>query len=284
MAMDDALFYFVLFALFSTLLGVSVGSFLNVCIYRIPREESIVTPRSHCPHCGSFIPWYLNIPVLSWCFLRGKCASCKGPISVRYTLVELLTATLFLMVYLQCFQPGVLLMQPITQPWIVPIYWLFVSGLILGTFVDFEHYILPDSVTIGGMVVGPILCALVPALQGQELWWKGLLHSTLGLAIGFCSLYAIAWIGEKIFKKEAMGFGDVKLLGAIGAFLGWKAVLFTIVASSFLGSIVGLTLIALRRAERQSEIPFGPYIAAGALIWVFYGPSLVTLYFKMMHV
>jgi leader peptidase (prepilin peptidase) / N-methyltransferase len=282
--MDDTLFYFLLFAVFSTLLGVSVGSFLNVCIYRIPREESIVTPRSHCPHCGSFIPWYLNIPVLSWCFLRGKCASCKGPISVRYTLVELLTATLFLMVYLQCFQPGALLMQPIGQPWIVPIYWLFISGLVLGTFVDFEHYILPDSVTIGGMVVGPVLCTLVPELQGQELWWKGLLHSTLGLAIGFCSLFGIAWIGEKIFKKEAMGFGDVKLLGAIGAFLGWKAVLFTIVASSLLGSIVGLTLIALRRAERQSEIPFGPYIAAGALIWVFYGPSLVTLYFKMMQV
>jgi leader peptidase (prepilin peptidase)/N-methyltransferase len=201
---DDALFYFVLFALFSTLFGVSVGSFLNVCIYRMPREESIVTPRSHCPHCGSFIPWYLNIPVLSWCFLRGKCASCKGPISVRYTLVELLTATLFLMVYLQWTQPAALLLQPIVQPWIVPIYWLFISGLILGTFVDFEHYILPDEVTIGGMVVGPLFCALVPALQGQEVWWKGLLHSTLGLSLGFCSLYAIAWIGEKIFKKEAM--------------------------------------------------------------------------------
>jgi leader peptidase (prepilin peptidase)/N-methyltransferase len=282
MATDDALFYFLLFALFSTLFGVSVGSFLNVCIYRIPREESIVTPRSHCPHCGTFIPWYLNIPVLSWCFLRGKCASCKGPISVRYTLVELLTATLFLMVYLQWMQPGALLLQPIANPLIIPIYWLFVSGLILGTFVDFEHYILPDSVTIGGMVVGPIFCALVPALQGQELWWKGLLHSTLGLSIGFCSLYAIAWIGEKIFKKEAMGFGDVKLLGAIGAFLGWKAVLFTIVSSSFLGSIVGLTLIALRTAKMKSEIPFGPYIAAGALIWIFYGPSLLTLYFRTM--
>jgi leader peptidase (prepilin peptidase)/N-methyltransferase len=132
------------------------------------------------------------------------------------------------------------------------------------------------------MVVGPIFCALVPALQGQELWWKGLLHSTLGLSIGFCSLYAIAWIGEKIFKKEAMGFGDVKLLGAIGAFLGWKAVLFTIVSSSFLGSIVGLTLIALRTAKMKSEIPFGPYIAAGALIWIFYGPSLLTLYFRTM--
>lgn len=284
MPIDEIFFYFFLFALFSALFGACVGSFLNVCIYRIPRDESVITPRSHCPHCGTLIPWYLNIPVLSWCWLRGKCASCKGPISIRYTLVELLTATLFLAVYLQWTMPETFFMQPIQDPLMVLVYWLFVSGLVLGTFVDFEHYIIPDSVTIGGMLVGPLLSALVPALHGQELWWKGLLHSLLGLSVGFCSLFAISWIGEKMFKKEAMGFGDVKLLGAIGAFLGWKAVLFTIVASSFLGSIVGLTLIAFRSAKLQSEIPFGPYIAAGALIWSFYGPPLVGLYMRAMHV
>jgi len=282
MDISEVFFYFGLFAIFSTLFGACVGSFLNVCIYRIPRDESVVTPRSHCPHCGTLIPWYLNIPVLSWCCLRGRCVACKGPISIRYTLVEVLTAMLFLAVYLQWTLPETFWMQPIHHPLMVPIYWLFVSGLVLGTFVDFEHYIIPDSVTIGGMIVGPILSALVPALHGQELWWKGLLHSGLGMSVGFCSLFAIAWIGEKIFKKEAMGFGDVKLLGAIGAFLGWPAVVFTIVASSFLGSIVGITLIVLRRAERQSEIPFGPYIAAGALIWTFYGPPLMKIYLKMM--
>jgi leader peptidase (prepilin peptidase) / N-methyltransferase len=286
MAIDPILFYFLLFAFFSTLFGACVGSFLNVCIYRIPRDESVVTPRSHCPHCGSLIPWYLNIPVLSWCCLRGRCASCKGPIALRYTLVELLTAALFLAVYMQWFYPEALHMHPIPaqHPLLVLIYWLFVSGLVLGTFVDFEHYIIPDSVTIGGMIVGPILSALVPSLHGQDIWWKGLLTSGLGLSVGFLSLFAISWIGEKIFKKEAMGFGDVKLLGAIGAFLGWPAVLFTIVASSFLGSIVGLTLIAFRSAKLQSEIPFGPYIAAGALLWAFYGPPLLKLYLKTMSV
>ena len=284
MDIGEVFFYFTLFAMFSALFGACVGSFLNVCIYRIPRDESVVTPRSHCPHCNTLIPWYLNIPVLSWCVLRGKCASCKGPIAIRYTLVELLTAALFLAVYLQWTLPATFYMQPIQHALIVPIYWLFVSGLVLGTFVDFEHYILPDSVTIGGMIVGPLLSALVPAMHGQEIWWKGLMYSGLGLSIGFCSLFAISWIGEKIFKKEAMGFGDVKLLGAIGAFLGWEAVLFTIVASSFLGSIVGVTMIALRSAKMQSEIPFGPYIAAGALIWSFYGPPLVKVYMKMMSI
>lgn len=282
MDIQEIFFYFVLFALFSVLFGACVGSFLNVCIYRIPREESVVTPRSHCPHCGALIPWYLNIPVVSWCCLRGKCASCKGPISIRYTLVELLTAALFLAVYMQWTLPHTFYMQPITQPLLVPIYWLFVSGLVLGTFVDFEHYIIPDSVTLGGMLVGPILSALVPAMHDQEIWWKGLLSSGIGLSIGFCSLFAISWIGEKIFKKEAMGFGDVKLLGAIGAFLGWKAVIFTIVASSFLGSIVGITLIVWRSAKLQSEIPFGPYLALGALIWAFYGPPLLKIYMRTM--
>ena len=284
MDIGEVFFYFTLFAMFSALFGACVGSFLNVCIYRIPRDESVVTPRSHCPHCNTLIPWYLNIPVLSWCVLRGKCASCKGPIAIRYTLVELLTAALFLAVYLQWTLPATFYMQPIQHALIVPIYWLFVSGLVLDTFVDFEHYILPDSVTIGGMIVGPLLSALVPAMHGQEIWWKGLMYSGLGLSIGFCSLFAISWIGEKIFKKEAMGFGDVKLLGAIGAFLGWEAVLFTIVASSFLGSIVGVTMIALRSAKMQSEIPFGPYIAAGALIWSFYGPPLLKVYMKMMSI
>lgn len=121
---------------------------------------------------------------------------------------------------------------------IVPVYWVFLAGLVLGTFVDFEHFIIPDSVTIGGMVAGPILSALVPALHGRELWWQGLLTSCIGMAAGFGLLFAIAWIGERAFKKEAMGFGDVKLMGAIGAFLGWQAVLFTVFISSVLGKIV----------------------------------------------
>ena len=282
MSEQEIRFFFLLFAFFATFFGACVGSFLNVCIYRIPRDESVVTPRSHCPHCNAMIPWYLNIPVLSWLCLRGKCASCKGPIAFRYTLVEMMTAMFFLAVYMKWAAPSAMHMLPISHPLIIPIYWLFLAGLILGTFVDFEHFIIPDSVTIGGMVAGPVLSALVPALHGQELWWHGLLHSCLGLAVGFGLLHAVAWIGSKAFKKEAMGFGDVKLMGAIGAFLGWKAVLFTVFASSLLGSLSGLLLIAFGGVKLQSRIPFGPYLSAAATIWIFWGPSLVGSYIKLL--
>jgi len=275
-------FHFVLFAVFATFFGACVGSFLNVCIYRMPLEQSVVKPRSHCPHCNTLIPWYLNIPILSWLFLRGKCASCKGPIAIRYMLVELLTATLFLAVFLKWAIPDDLHLIPISYPALIPVYWLFIAGLILGTFVDFDHYILPDTVTIGGMLVGPVLSAALPMMHGCETWWQGLGMSVVGLVLGFGLLFAVSVLGEKVFKKEAMGFGDVKLIAAIGAFLGWKAVLFTIFVSSLLGSVIGLLLIVFRNAKMQSRIPFGPYLAAGAVIWVFYGPALVTAYLGLM--
>jgi len=275
-------FDFFLLGAFSLFFGACVGSFLNVCIYRIPRDESVVTPRSHCPHCNTLIPWFLNIPVFSWLALRGHCATCKGSISFRYTLVELLTAGLFLLTYLKWTIPDALHLLPLSHPLLIPVYWLALAGFILGTFVDFEHYILPDSVTIGGMLLGPIISMAVPVLHGCETWHQGLLASGLGLAAGFGSLFLIAWLGEKAFKKEAMGFGDVKLMGAIGAFFGWQAVLFTLLFSSFIGSLVGLVLILFRQAKMQSCIPFGPYLAAGAMVWMFYGPALVTAYFQLM--
>ena len=283
MSDQEIRFFFLLFAFFSAFFGACVGSFLNVCIYRIPRDESVITPRSHCPHCGAMIPWYLNVPVVSWLALRGKCASCKGPIAFRYTLVELLTAMLFLAVFMKWAAPAAMHMLPIPHAAVIPIYWVFLAGLVLGTFVDFEHFIIPDSVTIGGMAAGPVFSALVPVLHSREVWWEGLLSSGIGLAVGFGILFAIAWIGEKAFKKEAMGFGDVKLMGAIGAFLGWKAVLFTVFASSVLGSIVGVLLIAFGGVKLQSRIPFGPYISAGALIWVFCGPAIFEAYMRLLQ-
>ena len=369
------MFHFALFAVFSAFFGACVGSFLNVCIWRIPRGESVVAPRSHCPHCGMLIPWHLNIPVLSWLLLRGRCASCKGPIAIRYMLVELLTATLFLAVFLKWVIPDDLGMLPLSHPALILVYWLFIGGLVLGTFIDFEHYILPDSVTVGGMVAGPLLSAALPVLHGCEVWWQGLLMSLLGLAAGFGLLWGIVELGklawgrkrerfdppqdftwcregksavlavgedtllwEDIFSREsdrlvvegaftvggkaartlvfyhdrlvldgadialgtlgkirgkadaitipreAMGFGDVKLLGAIGAFLGWQAVLFTIFVSSLLGSVVGLLLIACRdtKTKKTHVIPFGPYLAAAAVIWVFYGPALVTAFLRLV--
>lgn len=275
--------FILLFAIFATLFGACVGSFLNVCIYRIPRDESVVTPRSHCPHCQKLIPWYLNIPVISWLGLRGKCAFCKGDIAFRYTLVELFTAAIFLALFIKWAAPQVLHLAPLSHPLLILVYWIFLAGLILGTFVDFEHFIIPDSVTVGGMVAGPILSVLVPAMHNQALWWQGLISSLIGASVGFFLLFAIGEIGLRIFKKDAMGFGDVKLMGAIGAFLGWKAVLFTVFASSLLGSIAGILLMIFGGVKMQSRIPFGPYLAAGATIWVFWGQELCAAYLALLQ-
>ncbi len=279
---QDLQFYILMFAVFSTFFGACVGSFLNVCIYRIPRDESVVAPRSHCPNCGMMIPWHLNIPVFSWLALRGRCAQCRKPIIFRYTLVELLTAMLFLAVYMKWAMPSAMHMLPIPHFAVIPIYWLVLGGFVLGTFVDLEHFIIPDSVTIGGMIAGPLLSALCPMLHAQEIWWRGLMSSSIGLLVGFGILFAVAEIGTWAFKKEAMGFGDVKLMGAIGAFLGWKAVLFTVFASATLGSIVGITLILSGKAEKQSQIPFGPYICSGAAIWMFWGEQIFEAYMRIV--
>lgn len=240
--------------------GACVGSFLNVCIYRIPREESVVHPRSHCPQCGKMIAWYDNIPLVSYVALRAKCRNCGLHISSRYFLVELLTAVLFLLVWLRYGLHVV-----------TPVYWLIISGLVLGTFVDFEHMIIPDRVSLGGMVSGLICSALAPSLHGEAEWLGSVIASLIGLAAGSGSLYAVGVLGKLAFKKDAMGLGDVKLLGGLGAFLGWQAVVFTIMLSSLMGSIVGLCLIASRKKEFQSRIPYGPYLALAAVIWILGG-------------
>jgi len=271
----------VFFAILSFCFGACIVSFLNVCIYRIPRELSVVAPRSHCPHCKKMIPWHLNIPLVSWTTLRARCAYCRGKISSRYVLVELLVAVLFLLVWLKMEAvqalnvPGLVMMSD----WkLVPVYWLFVSGLVLGTFVDFEHLIIPDRVTLGGIVAGLVLSVAVPSLHGQADAWHGLLASGLGAFVGWGLLWGVGVVGRIIFRKEAMGFGDVKLMGAIGAFLGWQAVLFTVVASSLFGSIVGITLVCTGQKKMQSRLPFGPYLALGAIVWVLWGARLVGWY------
>ncbi len=270
------------FACFAAVLGACIGSFLNVCIYRIPRDESVVTPRSHCPSCNRLIPWYLNLPVLSWLLLRGRCRWCRQPISARYIGVELLTALLFCAVFLQHpFFAPVLGMVRLADPGMIAVYWIFLAGLVCGTFVDFDHMILPDSVTIGGMVAGPVFSALVPALHGEAVWYRGLMQSGIGELVGFGLLFLVAELGEKIFKKEAMGFGDVKLMGAVGAFLGWQAVIFVLIAGSVAGSVVGVTLILLKKTELQGRLPFGPYLSLGALVWIFWGPRLLSGYLAL---
>ncbi|MEI8242122.1 MAG: prepilin peptidase [bacterium] len=283
----------LLIAIFVGLFGACIGSFLNVCIYRIPRDQSVVSPGSHCPHCNTAIPWYLNLPVLSWLLLHGRCRFCRGPISPRYLLVELLTALLFLVIlFQQSAYPRLLGMQRLDDGLLVPVYLVFTGGLILGTFVDFEFMEIPDSVSIGGTVAGLVLSVLVPSMHGHGLaqdpaaiWQRSLfslLHAAGSAGVGAGSLWLVGWLGEKAFKKEAMGLGDVKLMGAVGAFLGLKAVLFTIVGGAMAGSIVGVALILTRRAQLQGQIPFGPYLSLAALTWIWWGPVLWLWYTNML--
>lgn len=260
--------YLTLLAFF---FGACWGSFLNVCIYRIPREESVVTPRSHCPGCGYMIAWYDNIPLVSWLALRARCRKCGIHISARYFLVELLTAVLFLLVWNHYgFDARTL------------VYWLAMFGLVLATFVDIEHMIIPDRCSIGGMILGVLASLLVPSLHGETTLARGGLASAIGLAAGFGSLWVVGFIGKLIFKKDAMGFGDVKLMGAIGAFLGAPAVLFTIMLSAILGSVAGGYLILSGRKEMQSRIPYGPYIAAAAVVWMLGGHGWWEAYVRYM--
>ncbi len=258
----------------AAMLGASIGSFLNVCIYRIPREMSINRPRrSFCPKCMRPIAWHDNIPVLSWLLLRGRCRRCGAPIAGRYPLVEAITGVLFALVWWKFAFPLGDALDPR-----VPVYWLLVSGLVVGTFIDLDYYILPDRITVGGIVAGLLISALVPSLHGETSMLRGFLAAGTGLCLGFGLLWLVAILGEAVFRKEAMGFGDVKLLGALGAFLGWPSVLFTLVGASFLGSVVGLTLILIKGRKWQSKIPFGPYLAAAALIYLFAGEAIWAWY------
>lgn len=267
----------VLMSILVFFFGACVGSFLNVCIYRIPREESIVLPRSHCPHCGKLIAWYDNIPILSWYVLRARCRSCRNSISVRYVLVEALVAFLFTLVWLQYGLSA-----------FTPVYWIVIAGLVTATFIDFEHYIIPDRISLGGIALGLLLSFIYPQLQSYGTLvpitshWSGLLQSAVGVLAGAGSLWLVAVVGKMIFRKDAMGLGDVKLLGAIGAFLGWRAVVFTIVISSFVGSFVGIALIAVGNRKWQSKIPYGPYIALAAILWIYFGPELWNAYMNFM--
>jgi leader peptidase (prepilin peptidase)/N-methyltransferase len=247
--------------------GAIWGSFLNVCVYRIQMELSVIHPGSHCFNCKKPVAWYDNIPVASWFILRGKCRHCGQPFSIRYAIIEAITGGMFLGLWI-LYGPS----------WQMLAYWLMTFGLLLGSAIDLDDFWIPDRVTWGGILIGIPLSGLVPSLHGAETALEGLKASAMGAGLGFGLLWAVGWFGKLAFKKDAMGFGDVKLLGAIGAFLGAPAVLFVVFVSALLGSIVGVTLIAVGKSELGGRLPFGPYLSAAALIWVFGGYRLMEAY------
>jgi leader peptidase (prepilin peptidase)/N-methyltransferase len=333
-------------------LGCIVGSFLNVCIYRMPLGLSIVTPPSYCPHCKYAIPFYLNIPLVTWLWLGGKCKNCGAKISARYFIVEFLTGAAFLSCWLAFGAKS---------PALALVYSIFLAGLICATFIDFEHFIIPDEITLGGMAAGLLASFFLPRLHDVNFHGPGVLRSFLGALAGAGIVYAILRLGKLLFgrhklklppetkfvflethlhfagreipyeelfyrksdvivvqartvelidrgyenvlmrltpssleiggekinpddvpyleavgaeiilPREAMGLGDVKFMAAIGAFIGWQGVIFSLAVSSFIGAAVGVSLILMRRRAWSSRMPYGPYIALAAVIWIFGG-------------
>lgn len=286
------------FAALSFVLGAVVGSFLNVCIYRIPEGRSIVSPGSAC-RCGRPIAWHDNIPILSWLILRGRARCCRQPFSVRYPAIELLTGLLFLACWLRHPPPVALAGM------------LLVSIFICATFIDLDHMIIPDRFTIGAAVVGVLLSATVPELHGHGTGdrlldgMRALLDSTVGLLVSSGIILWIGLLGEVVLRKEAMGFGDVKFMGAIGAFLGWQGGVFAIFGGAMLGTLafalfwLGHGLFA-RRAPASAtpatgpaaespvglgrHTPFGPMLAGGALVYFLALKAPVDLYFRTVYV
>ena len=239
--------------------GMVVGSFLNVCICRIPKNESIVSPPSHCPYCSYQIRWYDNIPLVSYLLLRGKCRGCGAHISLQYPLVELLNGFLTLLLFLR-FGPTLAFAS----------LFLFCSALVVITFIDIEHQIIPDEISLSGIVVGFVLSFF---LKGHT--W---LNSLLGILLGGGSLLLVAYSYQRITGKDGMGGGDIKLLAMMGAFLGWKAVPFIIFASSLIGTLIGVSIMLIQKKDTKLAIPFGPYLAFGAVLYIFYGRSLIRWY------
>ncbi len=241
--------------------GAIVGSFLNVCIYRMPLGQSIVSPGSRCMSCNKNVRWYDNIPILSWLFLRGRCRFCGASFSIRYPFVELLTALLAVALFLKF---GLTLQ--------LAVMFIFCAALVVVTFIDFDHQIIPDEISLPGIVVGFVLSFFMP-----DITW---LSSLLGIIAGWGILAAVFYGYLWLTGREGMGGGDLKLLAMMGAFLGVKSIPFIIFASSLVGSILGVSIMLLQRKGRHLAIPFGPYLALGAVLYIFFGPRLIDWYFR----
>lgn len=242
-------------AVAAALVGLCVGSFLNVCILRLPKEQSLVSPPSTCPQCGQRIAWYDNIPLLSWIALRGKCRRCGNPISAQYPLIEILVGALWL---------GAYLMYGISVHALAGA--LFCTILLGIGITDARHYLIPDEFTWGGLGFG-----LALSLVGG---WQGFLQAVIGAAVGFGLLYAVGVAGRWLFKEEAMGGGDIKMMAMVGSFVGWKGVLLTIFAGALLGTLIFVPL-SLRK---KRLVPFGVFLAVGAAVAFVWGDAIIEWY------
>ncbi len=243
--------------------GLIIGSFLNVCIFRLPRSRSLVFPGSSCPDCNQPIKFYDNIPILSYLWLGGKCRFCGHRISARYPLVELLSGILALALFIRY-----------DIAWSAPILYIFTASLLIITVIDIDHKIIPDSITIPGIPIGFLASFFLPHVTWTE--------SLFGIGLGGGSLLVVAVVYEFIAKKEGMGGGDIKLLAMIGGFLGWQGVVFTIFSSSIIGTVVGIFIAVKTKQGRQAAIPFGPFLSVGALLYIFQGPEIVRWYFEIL--
>lgn len=244
--------------------GTVIGSFLNVCIYRLPLGKSIVGPRSFCPACMKPIKWFDNVPLISFIVLRRRCRSCGTPIPVRYFLVEMVTALI-----------GVALLYYFALTPKFFVYWFFSCALITIVAIDIEHQEIPDIISIPGIIIGLLLMTLL-RLDGAESYLKSFFNSLFGILAGGGSMFLLGVAGELIFRKEALGGGDVKLMGMIGAFLGWKLVLLTFFMAPVLGAGVGLFM---KIRFRREVIAYGPYLSLGALISLLYGDRILNYLF-----
>lgn len=245
--------------------GMCVGSFMNVCIYRLPDpDQSIVRPRSRCPGCKTLIPFYDNIPVMSYLLLRGRCRHCHTTISLRYPLVEVIGGLFALCVFLRF---GLTLEGLL--------YYAFICCLLVITFVDIDLQIIPDLITLPGI---PIF--FIAAIALTDISW---IDSLLGFLVGGGSLFAIGWGYQLLTRKEGMGGGDIKLLAMIGVLLGWQGTLFTIFIASAAGTLAGIAVMLQQRRNMKLAIPFGPFLSIGAIVYLFFGPPMISWYLNVMR-
>jgi leader peptidase (prepilin peptidase)/N-methyltransferase len=245
---------------FATAMGLMIGSFLNVCIHRLPLGESIVWPPSRCPRCRMALKPYDNIPVISYAILRGRCRGCGSPISVQYPVVELVTAGMFLAAYL--LYPPALMFQRI----------VFACALTVLFFIDLEHHRLPNEITLPGIVVGFVCSFFMP---------PGWVSSLVGILLGGGVLWLLATLWWLVRHEEGMGFGDVKMLAMIGAFLGWKLALVTLFVSTILGSAIGVGMVMAKKGNMKTALPFGCFLAIGAILASAVGDRAVTWYLSL---